>query len=290
MTRIDLVTAAPWLRKHQGATFVVKAGGDLLNQPEWADAVASDIAVLHRLGLRIVLVHGGGPQLDAAAERLGIATRRVAGRRVTTPQLLDAAIMEWRGRLSLQWVTALGQHGERAMGISGADAGLLTADKRPAAVVTDDQGERVSVDYGLVGDVRSCDPVAIEAMLDAGIIPVVSPLAGGPDGVLNVNADTVAAEIAVAVGAARLLLLTRAPGIQTDPEDPSTALHQATLGELDALEQAGALKAGMRPKVASIRRAIGGGVGAVHVLDGTRPGALVEELFTTEGVGTLVQA
>lgn len=288
---LGLLDAIPYLRAYAGQTFVVKVGGELLAQPRWRDEVAKDLAVLHRLGIRVVLVHGGGPQLDEAAQRLGIESRTIAGRRVTSPELLDTAAMVWRGRLSLEWVAALKRAGEDAIGLSGVDGGVVQARRRPPAVVVDDAGERRHVDYGLVGDVAEVRPGLLRSVQEAGVIPVVSPLAVDEDGtVLNVNADTIAAELAVALGAAKLLLLTRAPGILTDPDDETSVLHWTDLEELAELEAAGCLRGGMRPKVAAIRRALGGGVPRVHVVDGRRPRALLEEVFTTDGSGTLVVA
>jgi acetylglutamate kinase len=208
---------------------------------------------------------------------------------VTSPELLDAAVLEWRGRLSMAWVSALQAAGERAIGLSGVDAGLLRAERRPPAITTTDAGEKVTVDYGLVGDLREVRVDVLQAVLRIPAIPVVTPLAlGAQNDVLNVNADTVAAEIAVSIRAAKLLMLTRAPGILADPADPSTVLHWTDLVELAQLEEQGMIKSGMRPKVNAIRRALKGGVPRVHVVDGRREGSLLGEVFTTEGTGTLV--
>lgn len=286
---ISLIDAIPYLRAYAGQRFVVKASGEILQEPSWRDAVARDLAVLHRLGISTILVHGGGPQLDEALAREGRTSTRVAGRRVTTKADLEAAIREWRGTCSSAWISALTAQGERAVGFSGADGGLVQAAKRPPAVVVDDNGDRVQVDFGWVGDVTGVYTDVIEQMLDLPTIPVISPLAIDPNGqLLNVNADTVASEVAVALGAAKLILLTRAPGILSDPNDPLSVLHWADLDMLDELRANGALSGGMRPKVDAIRRALNGGVPRVHVVDGRRPGALLEEVFTTEGSGTLV--
>lgn len=286
---IQLLDAIPYLRAYAGQTFVVKVGGELMVEPAHLDGVARDLAVLHRLGIETVLVHGGGPQLDAALEHLGEPVQRVAGRRVTSERTLQVAIREWRGACSTTWVSALARQGERAVGLCGADGGLIRANRRPSAVVTDDEGERVPVDFGLVGDVSDVQVDVLHGVFAVPAIPVVSPLAMGADGqILNVNADTVAAEVAVALGAAKLVLLTRAPGILRDVEDPHSVMHWTDLAELAQLEHTGALSGGMRPKAAAIRRALLGGVPRVHVVDGRRAGALLEEVFTTEGSGTLV--
>ncbi|MCO4745076.1 MAG: acetylglutamate kinase [Proteobacteria bacterium] len=288
-TELGLLEAIPYLRAYSGQTFVVKVGGELLDVPRSLESIATEVAALHRLGIRVVLVHGGGPQLDAAAAELGVETERVAGRRVTSPELIDAAVMVWRGRLNTLLVTALLKQGESAVGLSGADGRLVAAVRRPPAVITDDDGKRVQVDYGQVGDVSAVNPGSLEALLGAGAIPVVSPLAVGSDAsLLNVNADTVATELAVALGAAKLILVTRAPGILSDPEDLSSVVAFTDLGGLDALEAKGVLTGGMRPKVAAIRRALSGGVPRVHVLDGRVPQAILREVFTTDGAGTLI--
>jgi acetylglutamate kinase len=286
---ISLLDAIPYLRAYAGQTFVVKAGGELLLDAAWRDGIARDLAVLHRLGIQIVLVHGGGPQLDAALEREQLPVERVAGRRITSAATIEVAIREWRGTCSAAWVTALARVGEEAVGLSGADAGFVRAHRRPPAVVTDDEGRRVSVDYGFVGDVTEVRADVLRSTLKIPAIPVVSPLALGAHAeILNVNADTVAAEIAVALGAAKLILLTRAPGVLLDPKDPTSVLHWTDLEELAQLERDGVLTGGMRPKRAAIERALRAGVPRVHVVDGRRTGALLEEVFTTEGSGTLV--
>lgn len=284
-----LLDAVPYLRAYDGQIFVVKLTGSLIADPDCLANVARDISVLHRVGISVVVVHGGGPQLDAMTAKMGLEVERVAGRRVTSTEVLEAAKMVFRGQLSLDLVTALLRQGERAVGLSGVDGRTVQAVRRPEALVTDDAGDRRSVDFGEVGDVVDVDTEVLDGVLGSGAIPVVSPLGVDADGrVLNVNADTVAAEIAVAMGAAKLLLLTRTHGILADVDDPSSLLHWTDLGQLDALEKAGAFKAGMRPKIAAVRCALEGDVDRVHVLDGRRDGALLEEVFTTDGCGTLV--
>jgi acetylglutamate kinase len=286
---IELLDAVPYLRAYADQTFVVKVGGELIGDREQLDRVARDIAVLHRLSIGVVVVHGGGPQLDAITARLGLEVQRVAGRRITSPEVLEAAKMVFRGQLSLDLVSALIRQGERAAGLSGVDGGLINAKRRPEAIVTDDAGDRKRVDFGEVGDVVAVDPSLLKGSIGAGCIPVVSPLGADTEGhIYNVNADTVAAEIAVALGAAKLLLLTRAPGILADADDPTSLLHWTDLDQLSKLEAEGRFTAGMRPKITAIRRALSGGVSRVHVIDGRRDGAMIEEVFTTDGCGTLV--
>jgi acetylglutamate kinase len=276
MRPLGLLESMPYLRAYSGQTFVVKAGGELYEKDRFRDAIAQDVSVLHRLGIKVVLVHGGGPQLDREAERLGLVSERIAGRRVTSPSLRDVAIHVWRGEISAGWVLAMSGQGERAVGLCGADGGLIKASRRP--------------NFGEVGDVTAVDCAAIHAVHAMPAIPVVSPLALGAKRLLNVNADTVAAELAIALGAAKLILLTTAPGILSDPNDPRSVLHWTDLRELDQMRQSGALKGGMLPKVDALRRALEAGVPRVHVVDGRQPGSLLEEVFTTSGSGTLVVA
>ena len=288
-TTLELLDAIPYVRAYDGQIFVIKTGGELIANPKWREGIARDLAVLHRLGIRVVWVHGGGPQLDAAVEKEGLDNERVAGRRVTSKAMIATAVRIWRGTVSTQCVSALANQGESAVGLSGLDGHLISAQKRPPALVLSDDGERVSVDYGFVGDVQAVSIGVLTAIHSTGSIPVISPLAMGENGQpLNVNADTIAAELAVALGAAKLLLLTRAPGILTDPNDPASVLHWTDLAQLRALGQEGTLTGGMRPKVDAIARCLEGGVPRVHVVDGRRAGALLEEVFTTEGSGTLV--
>lgn len=285
--REELDRLLPWVQAFRGETFVVKVGGEVSEGPA-RDAIAADLAALAALGLRLVLVHGGGPQLDAEADRRGLAFERVAGRRVTSAEVLGLAVEVWRGRLNLGWVGALRRAGRPAVGLCGVDGGTVLAVRRPPTELVDDGGIRRTVDFGLVGDVRSCDPTLIRSVLDVAI-PVVTPLAAGTDGeVLNVNADTVAAELAVSLGARRLLLLTGAPGILSDASDPKTVLPRLHAADLADLVARGVVKGGMRPKVAAIERALAGGVRGVHVIDGRRRGALLDELLTASGIGTLI--
>lgn len=286
---IGLLDAVPYLRAYTGQIFVIKLGGELLGDARHLAAVSRDIAVLHRLNIGVIVVHGGGPQLDQVTSKLGLEVERVAGRRITSPDVLEAAKMVFRGQLSLDMVSALIREGERAIGLSGVDGRIVQARRRPESLVTDDDGTKRAVDFGEVGDVTGVDPSVLLSVLKGGAIPVISPLGADDEGrVYNVNADTVAAEIAGAVDAAKLMLLTRAPGVLADSEDPTSLLHWTDLRQLAELELLGAFHSGMRPKISAIRRALEQGVPRVHVIDGRRDGALLEEVFTTDGCGTLV--
>jgi acetylglutamate kinase len=281
---IDLVRAAPHIALHRGRTFVIKLGGEPLAQRLHRRALARQIAAIHALGSRVVLVHGGGPQTDSVQRALGEEPRLIGGKRVTTPLALRALCMATAGELHGELLAELAAHGVPAAGLAGASAGLLVAKKRPPV-----QTEQGTVDFGAVGDLVGVDVVPLRALLEAGRLPVVSPpVSDGLGGLLNVNADFMAAAIASALGAAKLVLVTGAPGILTDPADPNSLVSALTLAELADLEAAGRVKGGMLAKATAIRRALDGGVGRVHVVSGLAEVALLIELYTNHGAGTLV--
>jgi acetylglutamate kinase len=278
----DLFKAAPHVRLHRGKTFVIKAGGGTIAKPAAIRQFARQVAVVHALGARVVVVHGGGPQTDALQKLLGEEPRMVDGRRVTTPTAMRALRMATTGELGSEVVAGLIAEGAPAVGASGAS--VLIAKRRPPTRTSEGL-----VDFGEVGDVHSVDAKALLALLDGGFVPVVCPPASdGQGNFLNVNADLSAASIAVALGAAKLVMLTGAPGILGNPLDASSLLSALSLAQLDALEEAGALRGGMRVKAAAIRAALYGGVGRVHVVSGSDGEALLGELYTNHGTGTLI--
>jgi acetylglutamate kinase len=280
----DLFRAAPHIRLHRDQVMVLKVGGACLARPQLARQLARQVGVVHALGARVVLVHGGGPQTDALQRALGEEPSMVDGRRVTSDKALRALRMATAGELAGEVVSNLGAAGVPAVGVSGVSAGLLVARRRPPMVTS--QG---TVDFGQVGDVVSVDPAPLNALLEAGRVPVVSPPASdGEGGFLNVNADVTAASLAVGLGAAKLILLTDMPGVLEDPGDPHSLLSALTLARLLELERAGALRGGMNVKSAAIRTALEGGVGRVHVVSGLEPEALLDELYTNHGAGTLI--
>ncbi|HVS17635.1 MAG TPA: acetylglutamate kinase [Planctomycetota bacterium] len=280
----DLFRAIAHIRLHRAKTFVIKAGGGPLSKPAQMRALARQIGVVQALGSRVVLVHGGGPQTDVYQRLLGEEPYLVDGRRVTTPIALRALRMATAGELSGELVAALTAEGAPAIGVSGASAGLLVARRRAPM-----QTSEGTVDFGEVGDLESVDPRPLTTLLDAGYVPVVCPPAGdGKGGFLNVNADLTAAAIAVALNAAKLVLVTGAPGVLADPDDPDSLFSSLCLADLDRLEASGAVRAGMKVKATAIRRALQGGVGRVHVVSGSDPEALVRELYTNHGAGTLI--
>jgi len=298
--------AVPYIRMFKGKTFVVKVGGaafpgppsrvDGRPSPRAADgaargalAVVEQLHVLHQVGIRVVLVHGGGPQSTALSRALGAEPRFVAGRRVTDDAALEVAALVLNGAVNTRWLAACRAVGLPAVGVSGVAAGLLQARRRAPVAAAGGGGE--TVDYGHVGDIVAVDPGVLETLLAAGQVPVVSPLSADESGaLLNVNADTAAAALAVALGAEKLLLLTGAPGILERPGDPGSLVSLTDLAGLARLRERGCLGDGMLPKASSVEAALRGGVRGVHILGAEVPDSLLAEIFTNEGVGTLVVA
>jgi acetylglutamate kinase len=276
-----LAEALPWLQRFHGATVVIKYGGNAMLDDELKRAFAQDMVFLRLTGLRPIVVHGGGPQIDTMLRRLGIAGEFRGGLRVTTPETIDVVRMVLFGQVGRELVGLINAHGPFAVGISGEDAHLFTAARRTATV----DGEQV--DVGLVGDVVAVNPAAVLDIVNAGRIPVVSGLAPDADGVVhNINSDTAAAALAIALGAAKLVMLTDVEGLYADWPDRSSLLSHVTAAQLEGLLPA--LSAGMVPKMEACLRAVRGGVPQAHVIDGRVAHSVLLEVFTTEGVGTMV--
>jgi acetylglutamate kinase len=287
-TLLGLKRALPYIRLFRGRTFVIKLGGAAGADPEVLPRVIGQVDMLATLGIRIVLVHGGGPQITALSEKLGLEPRFVEGRRVTPPLALEAAVMAIAGQVNTRILAACRAQGLSAIGLSGVDAALIRAAKRPV-VSADRVGAAEGIDYGEVGDVTAVDASVLDRLLDAGFLPVIASLAADDQGrVLNVNADTVAQRIAAALGAEKLIFLTEAPGILADRDDPGSLISYIDLEGLEELEANGALGGGMLPKTQAVRGALENGVGRVHVVGHGGPASLLAEVFTNEGTGTLV--
>ena len=276
-----LVEALPWLKSFSGRTVVVKYGGNAMTSPELQQSFAEDVVFLRYVGVRVVVVHGGGPQINAHLDRLGVVSEFRGGLRVTTPDTLQVVRMVLVGQVNSDVVGTINAHGPFAVGLSGEDAHLFTAERRDAVV----NGE--PVDIGLVGEVVDVQPQIVNALLDGGKVPVVATIARGGDGeVYNVNADTAAAALAVALGAEKLVVLTDVEGLYADWPASTDVLSSLTAAELELLLPG--LVAGMVPKMEACLRAVQGGVPRAHVLDGRVPHSLLLELFTDEGIGTMV--
>lgn len=283
-----LRSAAPYIRLYKGRTFVVKAGGGVFGDEASTRTLIEQIGILHYFGVRVVLVHGGGPQLTELAGALGVPTRIVEGRRVTDAKSIDLTAMVLNGLINTRILALCRDLNIDAIGVSGVDAGLVRAHKRPP-VKLDGSGE--TVDFGFVGDIDGIDTTVLKQLLDGGLMPVVSPLSADENGVLlNINADTVAAEIGGALGAEKLILCTGAPGILERLEDPGSLVSYTDLKGLERLRQEGCLADGMLPKAKAIEQAIRGGVKRVHVVSYKAPEGILGEVFTNEGTGTLIVA
>jgi len=276
--------AAPYIRMYKRKAFVLKAGGEAFASPEATRKIVEQIGILQQVGIRVVLVHGGGPQSTSLSERLGEEAEFVEGRRVTNAAALEVMTMVLNGEINTKIVAACRAAGVPAVGVSGVDAGLVSARKRPPV---DREGR--PVDYGFVGDIVDVDVSVLEKLLDDNFVPIVSPLSADADGtILNINADTVAAAIAGELGAEKLILATGAPGILETLGDPSSLISYIDRGGLKKLRDEGRLTDGMLPKVAAIERALAAGVPRVHVIAYAAPDSLLLEVFTNEGTGTLV--
>ncbi len=284
-----LRNAAPYMRLYKGKTFVVKAGGGVFGDAETTRGLIEQIAILHYFGVRVIFVHGGGPQLTELTDKLGVPTRMVQGRRVTDQGSIDATSMVLNGLINTRILAICRDLNLNAVGVSGVDAGLVRAHKRAPVKLTDGSGE--TVDYGFVGDIDMVDTDVLSKLLDNGLMPVVSPLSSDDNGtLLNINADTVAAAIGAALGAEKLILCTGAPGILQNVADPTSLISYTDLAGLKKLREDGAIVDGMLPKAKAIEDALRGGVRRVHVISYKSPEGILAEVFTNEGSGTLVVA
>ncbi|MBB5873195.1 acetylglutamate kinase [Allocatelliglobosispora scoriae] len=279
---LSFLEAVPFLAEFAGATIVVKYGGHAMTSPELRSGFAADMVALHRAGLRPVVVHGGGPQISAMLDRVGIASEFTGGLRVTSPEAMEIVRMVLIGQVGSDVVAEINkQGGPTAVGLSGADGGLLTAVRRPAYV------DGLPVDIGQVGDAGAVDPSIVTTLLDAGHIPVISTVAPDADGSPhNLNADTAAAAVAIALGARKLIVLTDVAGLYADWPDTDSLISRLSAEELAKLLPD--LSAGMVPKMEACLRAVQGGVPAAHVVDGRVPHSTLLEIFTHDGFGTMV--
>ncbi len=277
--------AAPYIRLFKRKVFVLKAGGEVFADAVRTRALMEQIGLLYQVGIRVVLVHGGGPQSTKLAGALGLDTQFVDGRRVTDAASLDVSTMVLNGQINTNILAVCRELEIPAVGISGVDAGLVKAHRRPPVK----QKGGHSVDYGFVGDIDSIDASVLQKQLDNGLMPVVSPLSCDSSGnILNINADTVAAAIAAALNAEKLILASSAPGILEDKDDSRSLISYIDRAGLKKLGKKGKLADGMLPKAVAIDTAIANGVSRVHIISYKLPDSLLLEVFTNEGTGTLV--
>ena len=281
-----LKSAAPYIRMYRGKIFVVKAGGGVFADDVATRVLMEQIAILHYFGVRVVFVHGGGPQVTELARALGVNSQMVEGRRVTDREAIDVTAMVLNGTINTGILGICRELNIEAVGLSGVDAGLIRAHKRPPVRLP---GSGEVVDYGFVGDIDAVDPTVLRKLLDNGLMPVVSPLSADDSGVLlNINADTVASALAAALGAEKLILCTGAAGILADLTDPGSLISYTDLDGLAQLREQGRIADGMLPKARAIEAAIRGGVRRVHVVSYQAPEGILGEVFTNEGTGTLI--
>ncbi len=277
--------AAPYIRLFKGKVFVIKAGGEVFADKAKAHALIEQVGLLHQVGIRVVLIHGGGPQSTQLAAALGLSTTFIDGRRVTDGDSLDVATMVLNGQINTRILATCRDLQIPAVGISGIDAGLIRAHKRPPV----ERAGAETVDYGFVGDIDAVDADILRKQLDNGLMPVVSPLSCDESGnILNINADTVAAAIAAELKAEKLILATGAAGILEDVDDPGSLISYIDRSALRELRESGKLSDGMIPKAAAIDAAISNGVRRVHIISSKVADSILLEVFTNEGTGTLV--
>jgi acetylglutamate kinase len=271
-----LIEALPYIRRFAGTTIVVKYGGHAMTDDHLARLFADDVVLMRAVGIRPVIVHGGGPQISALMERLGMVPEFRDGLRVTDAESLDVARMVLVGKINRDIVSAVNVHGPLAVGLSGEDAGLILASAR-------------NPDLGFVGDVEAVNPAILERLLAEDLVPVVSTIGADVAGqAYNINSDTVAGAIAEALDAEKVVYLTDVDGLLRSVDDPASLVSHIGAADLQALVDSGALSGGMIPKVAACIHAVGHGVGSAHILDGRLPHVLLLELFTDSGIGTMV--
>jgi acetylglutamate kinase len=291
--RLDLLREAlPYIQRFKGKTFVVKLSGKATEDASNLASLAEELALLHQVGIRLCVVHGGGKQLTDLASQMGVEQTIINGRRVTDDATLEMAKMVFAGKINTDILAALRHRGVEAVGLSGVDGNIVYAERRPPGeVLNRATGERERVDFGHVGDVVEINARLLCVLLDQSYLPVVSSLGADNEGtVFNINADTIAAEIAVQLQAEKLILLSDVDGIYLRADDPATKLSRLTIGEAEGLVRDGAATGGMIPKLQSITGLIRRGVRSAHIINGTTRNALLAEVFTDKGTGTMVSA
>lgn len=283
-----LIEALPYIQKFAGKTMVIKYGGHAMLDQNLKESVVLDVLLLHSVGIRPVIIHGGGPEINTMLKRVGKESQFIRGLRVTDEETMEIAAMVLVGKLNTEIVSMLNRFGGRAVGLSGKDAQLLQAVKKPLKV-QNTEGQLEEVDLGFVGEIEHVSPGIVESLLEQGYIPVISPLAGGEDGEsYNINADTAAGKVAEALKADKFLLLTDVRGVLKDVHNPDSLISVIKQEEVPQLVEEEILTGGMIPKVECALGALQGGVGSVHILDGRLPHAILLELFTDGGIGTMI--
>jgi acetylglutamate kinase len=288
---LDLLREAlPYIQRFKGKTFVIKFSGKVTEDRANLLSLAEELALLHQVGIRVCVIHGGGKQLTELAQKLGVVQTVIEGRRVTDDDTLELAKMIFRGKINTEILAALRNSGIHAVGLSGIDGGVVKAVRRPPKdVVNKSTGETESVDFGHVGDIVEIDTRLINLLLENDYLPVISSLGADDDGkIYNINADTIASEIAARLGAEKLILLTDVNGIYLDPSDESTKIDRLTTREAKQMIKDGTATGGMIPKLESLISLLDRGVHSAHVIGGTDRNGLLSEVFTDQGTGTML--
>lgn len=282
--------ALPYIQKFKGKTFVVKFSGKVTEDKENLASLSEELALLHQVGIRLCVVHGGGKQLSELAEKLGVAQTIINGRRVTNDETLELATMIFAGKINTEILAALRRRFVEAVGLSGVDGNIVHARKRPAKeILNRETGKRGRVDFGHVGDVLEINARLLNILLEKNYLPVISSLGADDDGqIYNINADTIAAEIAVSLQAEKLVLLSDVAGIYLEPDKPETKLSRLSIAQTEELINSGAVSGGMIPKLQSLTDLLRRGVKSAHIISGTTRNALLSEVFTDSGTGTMV--
>lgn len=284
-----MLEALPYIREFHGKTIVVKLGGGVMEKDKQLDSLLRDIVLLSYVGMKIVIVHGGGPEVSEEMRKQGKKPKFIEGLRVTDEETMEILHEQLAGKVNKEIVLGLNKHGARAVGISGMDGNFIRARKLLYKTTTS-KGREVEVDLGFVGEVEQINPTVINYLIGTGYIPVIAPIGIDNEGhSLNINADTVAAELAAAIHAKKLILLTNVVGVMRDPSNEKTLIPQLTPEEAQKLIQEGVIKKGMIPKVEACLRAIQGGVERAHIIKGTIPHVLLLEILTESGVGTMIE-
>jgi acetylglutamate kinase len=289
--KLDLLREAlPYIQRFQGKTFVVKFSGKVTEDKENLASLAEELALMHEVGIRVCVIHGGGKQLTELAKKLGVVQTVIEGRRVTDDDTLDLAKMIFRGKINTEILAQFRRRGIRAVGLSGVDGGVVKAIKRPPRdVVNKDTGETETIDFGHVGDVVEVDASLINTLLDSGYLPIISSLGADDDGkIFNINADTIASEIAASLGAEKLILLSDVNGIYLNAGDEETKLSRVTVDDARHMIASGRATGGMIPKLESLIDLLSRGVKSAHIISGTARNATLAEVFTDQGTGTMI--
>jgi acetylglutamate kinase len=285
-----LLQALPYLRRYRDKVFVVKVGGEIAKTPAALDLFAQDVGLLNQLGIRMIVIHGGGPQLDEVSGKMGVKPEKIGGRRITDDATLEMAKMVFAGSINSDILAAIRKHGVLPVGLSGLDGEVLTAMRRPPKEMVDPEtGEKTTVDFKNVGDIRDCNPALLRTLVENRYVPVLSPLACDDEGhILNINADTVACTVAAEMQAEKLFILSNTNGVLRDVNDPASRYVHLTVSQSEALIEKREVKSGMVPKLQGVISAIRGGVKRAYLINGLTPHSLLKEVFTLKGEGTMV--